>query len=295
MQAANSIGEAVAVADWTEPLVRRLIDENDGAEPEQIIRDYADRLRRDACETKLPINVDLIRSCLGIRRREGDYDFAGRIYAEESGQLVMNLRSTDSLERQRFTCAHELIHPAFPGFTLESRYRLDTQVGGNSVQRAEEEYLCDLGAAELLMPTELVRESYSAADGLDDVERLAADAEVSLEAAANRLVQLSDEPTLLLVLEVMHKPADARARRRGEQVEPKLRVRYCIANETDCFVPKFKSADDGSVFVKTLRSVVPQRAVEPLPGSSDPLFQIEAQHYPFADRQRVLALAWPRS
>jgi hypothetical protein len=273
--------------------VRRLIDENGGADPREIVRAYADKLRRDAGETKLPIKVDLVRSYLGIRKSEGDYDFAGRIYAEESGQLIMNVRATDLPERRRFTCAHELIHPAFPGFRLESRYRLDTQVGTNTPQRAEEEYLCDLGAAELLMPTELVREAYSAADGLDDVERLAAEAEVSLEAAANRLVGLSDEPTVLLVLEVMHKPADTRALRRGEEVERKLRVRYCVTNETDCFVPKFKSADDESVLVKALKSVWPQRALEPLPGSSSPLFKIEAQCYPFADRQRVLALAWP--
>jgi Zn-dependent peptidase ImmA (M78 family) len=284
----------VAIAEWTEPLVRRLIDENGGGDPREIIRAYADELRRGAGQTKLPIKVDLIRSYLGIRKREGDYDFAGRIYAEESGQLVMNLRATDLPERRRFTCAHELIHPAFPGFRLESRYRLDTQVGTNTAQRAQEEYLCDLGAAELLMPAELVRGAYSAADGLDDVERLSVDAEVSLEAAANRLVGLSDEPTILLVLEVMHKPADTRALRRGEEIEPKLRVRYCVANETDRFVPKFKSADDGSVLVKALKSLVPQRALEPLPGSAGPLFELEAQRYPFADRERVLALAWPR-
>jgi Zn-dependent peptidase ImmA (M78 family) len=282
----------VAIAEWTEPLVRRLVEENGGGDPRAIIRDYADNLRREAGETKLPVKVDLVRSFLGIRKSEGDYDFAGRIYAEESGQLVMNLRVTDLPERRRFTCAHELIHPAFPGFKLESRYRLDTHVGMNNVQRAEEEYLCDLGAAELLMPTELVADCYSAADGFDDVERLALDADVSLEAAANRLVQLADQPTMLLVLEVMHKPADARARRRGEQVEPKLRVRYCVANGIDCFVPKFKSADDTSVLARALKSVVAQRAVESLPGSRSPLFTIEARSYPFADRQRVLALAW---
>jgi hypothetical protein len=92
---------------------------------------------------------------------------------------------------------------------------------------------------------------------------------------------------------VMHKPADARARRRGEKVDPKLRVRYCIANEIDCFVPKFKSADDKSVLTKALKSFVAQRAIEPLPGSRSPQFNIEARSYPFADRQRVLALVWP--
>lgn len=45
---------------------------------------------------------------------------------------------------------------------------------------AEEEYLCDLGAAALLMPSDLVAGRYSLDKGLDSVERLARDAKVSL-------------------------------------------------------------------------------------------------------------------
>src|ERR1700681_901658 len=217
-------------AEWREPLVRRLIRDHGGADPTDIVRTYADAQRRQANQDDLPIDVDLIRSCLGIRRREGDYDFAGRIYAEKSGQLIMDLRANDSYERQRFTCAHELIHPLFPGFKHESRYRLDAQVGANRPSHAEEEYLCDLGAAELLMPADLVANRYLALGGLRQVERLAHDAPVSLEAAANRLVGLSAEPVALIVLQVMNKPADQRAIRRGENIEPKLRVRYCRAN-----------------------------------------------------------------
>ena len=113
----------------------------------------------------------------------------------------MNLRAcSDSNERQRFTCAHELIHPAFPGFSRESRYRLDEQVGRNRVERSEEEYLCDFGAAELLMPSEIVESRYTVQRGLREVQRLGRDAEVSLEAAANRLVELSDGPAALRLL-----------------------------------------------------------------------------------------------
>src|SRR4051794_2118420 len=110
-------------ADWHEPLVRRLIEMNGGAAPEEVIENYANALRTAAGETRLPIRPHLIASVHGIKRRRAPYDFAGRIYAESSGQLVMDINEDDSEERQNFTEAHELIHPAFPDFALEHRYR----------------------------------------------------------------------------------------------------------------------------------------------------------------------------
>jgi Zn-dependent peptidase ImmA (M78 family) len=279
-------------AEWTEPLVRRLIKDNGGKDAREIIRAYADAKRKDSDQHSLPIDVDLIRSILGIRRRDGDYDFAGRIYAEETGQLVMDLRSTDSFERQRFTCAHELIHPAFPGFKSESRYRLDAQVGGNRKARQEEEYLCDYGAAELLMPTELLAGRFSTRGGLRDVERLQRQADVSLEAAANRLIELAEEPAILLVLELMHKPADQRALRRGDPIEPRLRIRYCAAHDVDLFIPRFKSADDGSALRRALDVSGTVQGTEPLPGTSE-TFRIEAKDYSLTAHRRVLAFGWP--
>ena len=48
------------------------------------------------------------------------------------------------------------MHIAFPGFEEERRYRLDASTERNPPNR-QEEYLCDLGAAALLMPRDLVR------------------------------------------------------------------------------------------------------------------------------------------
>jgi hypothetical protein len=280
--------------EWTEPLVQRLMTKHRTSDPREAIRRYAASLRQECDQTDLPVDVEVIRSCLGIRRTVGEYDFAGRIYAEESGQLIMNLRASDSYERQRFTCAHELIHPAFPGFSRDSRYRLDEQVGRNRVGRSEEEYLCDFGAAELLMPADIVKPAYSVSRGLGHVERLAQDAEVSLEAAANRLVEIADEPAALLVLYEGHKPADRGALRRGEDVPERLRVHYCVARDIRVFVPRFKSADEGSVFVRALREPGVSRATEPLPGAATSReFMIEAKEYPLGDRRRVIALAVP--
>ena len=58
------------------------------------------------------------------------------------------------------------------------------------------------------------------------------------------------------------------------------------------FLPKYKSADDDSVFVRALESPRVQRAVEPLRVGSTP-FRVEAKQYPWWDERRVIAIAAP--
>jgi hypothetical protein len=210
----------------------------------------------------------------------------------------MDINAADGPERQRFTCAHELMHTAFPGFTREQRYRLDEHLGDAlfSRNRQEEEYLCDRGAAALLLPRKLLW-PYQLRQGLRAVEKLAGAAKVSLEVAANRLVSLADAPGIFIVLEQGHKPAESRQLRRGEEVQERLRVRYAVARGVPVFVPRHTSVEPHSVFERAQRSGRLEREVAPLPGSTRPSFLIEAKCFPRRHegerRQRVLALAWP--
>lgn len=278
---------------WSEPLVLKLIERHRGKPPEEILEAHADRLLRDSEQDSLPVNVDLIASVLGIRRRVAPFDFAGRIYAEESGQLVMDLNADDGEPRRRFTGAHELMHVAFPGFKRESRYRADATSGGHSRNR-EEEYLCDYGAAALLMPKRLVAGHYRIEDGVDAVETLANDADVSLEAAGNRLVSLSSTPATFLVLSMSHKPADTPALRRGDEVPERLRLRYATTANLDVYLPRYKSARDGSALCRAWEGWTVERGLEPLPGSDRAgAFRVEAKAYGAEDNRRVLALARP--
>lgn len=271
-------------------------DEADQASPRRRPRGdlehHADPLRRDAKQDELPIEVDLIASVEGIRRRLETWDFAGRIYADVDGQLVMDLNADDGDERQRFTCAHELMHLAFPGFKKETRYRLDTKQPGLNGRNAEEEYLCDLGAAALLMPRSLVERSYGVDEGLAGVERLAHDAEVSLQAAGNRLISLFAGPAAFLVFEWSNKPADRPALRRGEAVPKRLRLRYATVSGIEASVPKFKSAADDSVFGRAWHARRRARGRELLSGAEHlGAFEIEAKAYGGAERRVVLAIA----
>jgi IrrE N-terminal-like domain len=283
---------ATRTRSWTEPLVVKLIERHRGRPPEQIIEGHAERLRRDAQQDSLPIDVGLIATVAGIKRRRGTWDFAGRIYADGDGQLVMDLNDRDGDERQRFTCGHELMHLAFPGFKREARYRLETRQPGEHPRNAEEEFLCDLGAAALLMPAELVSGAYFIEKGLAEMERLADDAQVSLEAAGNQLVSLADQPAAFLVLQWSHKPADRPRLRRGEDVPQRLRLRYATVAAIDAYLPRFKGAADESAFCRAWHGTGLERGLELLPGveSLGP-FEVEARAYGTGDIRRVLALA----
>jgi Zn-dependent peptidase ImmA (M78 family) len=280
-------------AEWSEPLVRRLIEQAGGLRPEEIVERYADDLREKASQDRFPIRTDLIASVHGIKRRRAQQRFAGRIYAEPSGQLVMDVNTQDSEERQHFTEAHELIHPAFPGFETEERYRLDTSMDRYAENR-EEEYLCDVGAAALLMPKELVAEHYTVRGGLMDVERLSHDAEVSIETAANRVVALADEPAVMLCLAWSHKPADRIALRKGEEVPKALRVRYAVTSHLNVYIPRFKGAGEQSVLCEAAEGSQTASATQTLPGAQEAgPFRIQAKRYGAGERERVLALARP--
>lgn len=286
-----------AIDPWQEPTVLRLLERSKEQDPVGVIKVYAERCLRDAGASSLPIDVLGIASLLGIRIRIADHPFAGRIYMDPAAGLVMDINARDSEARRRFTCAHEIMHTAFPGFRADGRYRVDRGVGAQERSRGEEEYLCDRGAAELLMPEGFVRGLYDAGRGLGDVERLASAAHVSLEAAAIRLVSLADRPTAFLVLEWGHGPAEVSRLRKGETAEMRLRVRYGIGQRLGARVPRHASAPTDSVFGRALESERAVRGVSELPGSgSARSFMVEAKAYGpghSGGNRRVLALARP--
>jgi hypothetical protein len=70
---------------WTEALVQRLVRRNRGRDPRFAIETYANKLRTDAEQTELPIDVELIASLKGIRNRNS---------------AITRARSSGRLERQ---------------------------------------------------------------------------------------------------------------------------------------------------------------------------------------------------
>jgi Zn-dependent peptidase ImmA (M78 family) len=122
--------------------------------------------------------------------------------------------------RVRFSIAHELGHLMFSDYADRPRHRGDRDEV-KALREADEwqlELLCNLAAAELLMPegalTQRTTEELSLAHLLD----LRAQFAVSTEALLNRIVRLSDEPVALF----------AAARNKDER--DSFRVDYVISS-----------------------------------------------------------------
>ncbi len=96
-----------------------------------------------------PIRVEVVASFQGIARVEvRPQPWAGCLIPLRD-ELVIRVRDSDSLRRQRFSGFHEVTHTFLPGFRLAPQFRCDP---GALTKRTREELLCDIGASELLFP-----------------------------------------------------------------------------------------------------------------------------------------------
>jgi len=84
-----------------------------------------------------------------------------------------------------FTIAHEIIHTVFPNSSSGARFRAITTP--SSREANELERLCDLGAAELVLPLHDFRRVVCGGYNLTNVERVAKHFGTSLEATAYRM------------------------------------------------------------------------------------------------------------
>jgi len=98
-----------------------------------------------------PFDPEILASLQGIKVETTDDCLVeeGRIFPRR-GEVVIQYRIGRPLERQRFTICHELAHTCFPDAFEYHRQRS----GGGNYDDLEREFemLCDIGAAELLMP-----------------------------------------------------------------------------------------------------------------------------------------------
>jgi Zn-dependent peptidase ImmA (M78 family) len=282
-------------------LVRRFLDQHQwSGTPEELVVRLCEELLEDA-GISVPIDVRMLASFRGIAAIDAvDQAEAGCIFFDGE-RLMVHIRSTDSAERQRFTICHETIHTLFPEFREERRARTDTTVGSYGRNQLEE-YLCDLGAAELLLPRKPFLAALPAQPQIEDVIELAEAFDASLEATAIRMVNLAASPMAVVVLQPAWKPAEQRdiARRpiqptlaglEGEVPPRKLRVRWAYGPRIST-IPKHKSVDDAS----PLANVLQTGGAEYLgrTGLTGGTLQVSARHMPYYQEgelvDRVLVL-----
>lgn len=222
----HSLFEDVATAhpDWSD---------------EQVVIHICERLLADG-EIEPPVDVNLIASLCGIVDVEYRSEGPPGMLACQNGAWVASVRADDGLERQRFSVLHEGGHTLLPGFKRGGTHH---RCKG---RRTREEQLCDLAAAEFLLPRSFfVADLPGAGSGLDGVESLAQSYVASLQATARRVVDLTEKPMGMMVFQMANKPAD---RGREDARPPKLRIEYVYSSDKLPFPLRHKSAPDKSPF-----------------------------------------------
>jgi hypothetical protein len=264
-----------------------LFEQLSHAEPalsdEEVVRRLCEDLL-DESAVAPPVNVELLASIRGIARVEQRPQPWSGVLAPTGNGLIVGVRATDGVERQRFTILHEAGHTMLPGFAESRHYRCDGP-------KNREEQLCDIAASELLLPRRFfVRDFAQASPGLEGIEELSNSYEASIEATALRAVALGQEAGMLLVFKVAHKPSE---KGREDECEPKLRLSWSHGRGDWPYMRQHKSVSDGSPIQRALEGELVDEigTLGDLAGDEHGPVKISARRY--GSSGRVLALLTP--
>lgn len=135
--------------------------------------------------------------------------------------LVIEYNPTRPRGRLRYSVAHELAHAFFPDAAEETRHR--TNIGAIEDFATDDswqlELLCNVAAAEMLMPTAAIEGLVNSSTDIDFLMAQRARFHVSAEALLRRLVHATDRPMALAALN-----------RIGNSVDAPLRCDYVLAS-----------------------------------------------------------------
>lgn len=259
-----------------------------------LVEEISDSVIADLDE-RPPVNLRVVAASRGIDRiRVSDIPTAGALSRDDNG-FVIRLRRGDSRSRQRFTGFHEVAHTFQPGYALKTQFRCPSP-SPRPRRSLDLEALCDISAAELLMPArffsaDLQRGSFDAATLLD----LADSYEASLEATGYRMARFFPSDGVFVVLE----PGLRKAERDNPAAIPKLRIRSRSTARSLPFLPLNKSvADDGILIQAQHEEVDAVTTLSAIGIDSEMRIRISAIPAPYRNahgevRERVLALVRP--
>jgi Zn-dependent peptidase ImmA (M78 family) len=239
-------------------------------EPEEVIRRRCRELVAAAKESGWngpPYDPEILAGFCDIEVEAVDADIHAdaRIFPYHDGRLLIQYTRNVSAERQRFSICHELTHTRFPDCYEEVRYRQNKGKFDSRHQALEK--LCNIGAAELLIPHEdFVARLNGRQPSLELANELRKTFGCSMEAMLYRLVDLSNQPCAVVFLTKRLKPKEERRHPEFdlglETPHPKFRVDYSRNSAAFAgYFPQHKSAPDLSVVYKAVGQHFPS-AVE---------------------------------
>lgn len=179
---------------WTNPSVRLLSGNND---PVQSITERARQLVFDALERGWqgpPFDPFALAELLGIKTTPTAEVLDARTVPTGGNRFRIEFNPDRPHRRIRYSVFHEIAHTIFPDCAETIRNR-----GVHNASRPDDwqlEMLCNIAAAELLLPTGALGISGELRPSIDTVLELRQRYEASAEAALLRIGRLTAEPAL---------------------------------------------------------------------------------------------------
>ena len=233
-------------------------------DPEEIIRSLVHNELTKAKNSGWngpPFNPQFLASIMGIyyeESRELLMSEDAELHLTEDDRLIIRYNPNKPKKRQNFSIAHEIAHTFFPeyGYRYKARHKI-----GQFNPESEVEFLCDLGASEIIMPTpEFDLDVKNMGISLKSLVELSRRYEASPEATAIRMIRTDLASCALIVLDYSYKPTE---KSKIEEMEyqakyqqklfdvcarkpprMKLRVQYSFqAKHFSDYIPKHKSLD----------------------------------------------------
>ena len=225
-------------------------------DPADLISRLCLDLLDDAGE-EVPVDLEVLASFRNAHVEYADQEQPETIHWD-GRNFRIRVRSSDGLGRQRFSCAHAIVHTWF----FESSGHDQDESSTKQCWSEAEEDLCDFGASALLLPEDAFRAACPVDVTIDDILQLAETFQASTEATTLRAVTLSETPLTMAVLEMSLKPTERRAlafwrSRPGLQgkdetaIAPRLRVVKSFGWGMP-FVPRHKSVGDRTQLASVL-------------------------------------------
>jgi hypothetical protein len=198
-----------------------------------------------------PYNPAVLASCLGIQIEpsEMDMDRDALLIPRSDGGLLLRFNPRRPQSRINFTLCHEIVHTFFPDAYTQIHAR------GPENTPCPVELLCDLGAAELLMPREDFLQLQSAhGSGLRSVAPLSRSFGASREPVIRRLAALATRPSAAIFLRLGLRKEE---QNHPESASPRLRIHHFEAGSSfPSFIPINKSSPEDSCVYRALRDPI---------------------------------------
>lgn len=241
---------------WQHKSVLALLRAEGGKDPAEIIRRKAHDLvlrARSRGWSGPPFDPLVLASILGIRCRPSTALFSAeaQLSPQPGRQLLLEFNPDRPDGRRNYSVCHEIVHTFF-----EDCYELVHQrkTRPHPFDPDEEvELLCQIGASELLMPTQEFGTDLAQLDfSLRSVPSLVSRYAASHEAVIRRMVHLGGCTCAVAFFSRRNSPREKKAARQPRLIAdsgppPKMRIIYSVpSRDFPIYLPKDKSVPDDS-------------------------------------------------